>query len=303
MKNPLVSVICLNYNHAAYIREAIESVLSQTYQPVELIIVDDNSQDNSREIIEDIAGNNRNIQCILADKNLGNCAAFNQGFRLSKGNFIIDLAADDLLLPERIAAGMHCFEHYGADYGVNFTDALYIDQNGKKIRSHYPRDGRGNLIDTVPQGYIYKDLLARYFICAPTMMIRRSVLEKLQGYDESLAYEDFDFWIRSSRIFKYCFTNQMLVRKRILSGSLSSGQYKPDSRILDSTWQVCMKAEKLNETDEERKSLLNRCRYEFRKALFSGNFSTAGKFAAMIQRNDRNWYRSIPFKLLHKILK
>jgi len=126
--------------------------------------------------------------------------------------------------------------------------------------------------------------LSRYFICAPTMMIRKKVLDELNGYDEDLAYEDFDFWIRSSRKYKYCFSDQLLVKKRIVEGSLSTRQYIRNSKILESTFKVCLKAEKLNRNLAEDRALTRRVVYECRQALLSGNFGMALKFAWLLDR-------------------
>jgi hypothetical protein len=116
------------------------------------------------------------------------------------------------------------------------------------------------------------------------MMIRREVLEELNGYDETLAYEDFDFWVRSSRKYKYCFSDQPLVKKRMVKGSLSSRQYNRNSQILKSTLRVCLKAEKLNRNQAEDRALARRAAYECREALLSGNFRTALKFAWLLDR-------------------
>jgi hypothetical protein len=116
------------------------------------------------------------------------------------------------------------------------------------------------------------------------MMMRRSVLEELNGYDETLAYEDFDFWVRSSRSYKYCFSEEPLVKKRILPGSLSSRQYVPNSSILASTYKVCLKAEKLNRNRQEHLALARRAAYEARQAIISGNFALALKFLLLIER-------------------
>lgn len=284
MDSPLVSVICLCYNHAPYLRESVESVLFQDYHPVELIVVDDCSTDNSREIISRLAEEHQGIRTIFSRENSGNCRAFNTAFRESRGKYIIDLAADDVLIPGRIRRGVECLENAGETFGVHFTDAEYIDEKSAFLRYHYKRDRLGKLLEMVPQGDIYRDLLTRYFICAPSMMMRRSMLEELDGYDENLAYEDFDFWVRSSRNYKYCFTEEPLVKKRVLQGSLSSRQYVPGSPILASTYNVCLKAEKLNRNRQEHHALARRAAYEGRQAIFSGNFALAIKFLLLIER-------------------
>src|SRR5688500_3802276 len=102
MTDPLVSVICLCYNQARFIREAVASVFAQSYRNVELIIVDDASTDNSASVIRAMVAENPAIRCLLLNQNVGNCKAFNKGLTLSKGDYIIDLAADDVLVPQRI---------------------------------------------------------------------------------------------------------------------------------------------------------------------------------------------------------
>src|SRR6187455_35784 len=105
MNGPLVSVICLCYNQASFVREAVLSVIHQTYRDIELIIIDDASTDNSVEVISDVLKSHPSIKFIPLKKNVGNCKAFNMGYRLSRGQYLIDLAADDVLLPARIERG------------------------------------------------------------------------------------------------------------------------------------------------------------------------------------------------------
>src|SRR5690349_7222728 len=121
MESPLVSVICLSYNHARFAEEAIQSVLSQTYSNVELIVVDDASNDNSVQIIEQQIRHRSDIKFLSLKKNLGHCKAFNQGYALAKGEYIIDLAADDVLLPNKIETGVKELEEAGDSYGVHFS--------------------------------------------------------------------------------------------------------------------------------------------------------------------------------------
>lgn len=263
MASPLVSVICLCYNHARYINEAILSVIHQTHPAVELIVVDDASTDNSAEVISALLKNKSDIKFIQLKKNIGNCAAFNKGFEHSRGAYVIDLAADDALLPHRIEAGVEALEAVGEDFGVQFSDAELIDSQGDFLGLHSDHYSS----DKIPQGNIYRDIIARYFISGPTMLIRRKVLETLNGYDEKLAYEDFDFWVRSSRLFKYLYIPQPLVKRRVLDSSMKSRQFVRGSEQLRSTFAVCKKINELNETQEERQALIGRIRYEIKVCL------------------------------------
>ncbi len=298
MDKPLVSIICICYNHRNFLNEAIRSVLDQTYDNTELIIIDDHSEDNSDELIREIANRHPGITYKLLDARKGICGAFNEGWKLSSGEFIIDLSADDILLPGRVEEGVNAFLSHNDACGINFTDAVYIDESGNYVRSHYKRNANGKLESAVPEGYIYPRLLERYFICTPTMMFKRSVLDYLNGYDENLAYEDFDFWVRTAKKFQYCFTDQVLVKKRIVRSGLSQSQYSRESNMLKSTLEVCRKAEDINENQEDCEAFLKRLRYEFRKALFSGNRVTGKGFLELMIRNSG----SSPFKILYRIL-
>jgi len=303
MHLPLVSVICLSHNHEPYVKEAINSILHQSYNKIEIIAVDDCSNDSTQKILKDLDQKHAQIQSILLDTNVGNCKAFNIGLSQAKGDFIIDLSADDVLLPDRIIEGLIDFNKYGQEYGVNFTDAAYINSSGNLIGYHYKRDKNKQLISKVPEGTIYKDLLASYIICTPTMMTRKQIYDQLGGYDEDLYYEDFDFWIRSGKITKYCYTDKVLVKKRVLNDSLSAKQYISNSKFLQSTYKVCLKAEQFNETDEDRQALLQRVQFEFRKALLSGNGQIANDFGNMLIRNLEGGIRKYFFSALVYILK
>src|SRR6187551_836972 len=188
MKDPLVSVICLSYNHERFVRQAVDSVMNQTYKNIEIIVVDDASNDSSQDIIQKLVTEFPFIQFLPIKKNVGNCKAFNLGFALSKGEFIIDFATDDIMMPERIAKQIERFQSLSQDTGVVFTDAIYVNQDELFLRQHYEYFFRKRLLKEVPQGDVYNKVISRYFIASPTMMVRRTVFDEIGGYDENLAY-------------------------------------------------------------------------------------------------------------------
>lgn len=271
MSDPLVSIVCLCYNHERFVSEALQSVLGQTYSNIQLIIVDDHSIDHSLVVIGKNILHHPSIEFIPLRFNLGNCRAFNKGFEKVRGDFVIDLAGDDVLMPDRVETGMDALMGLGHDYGVHFSDAALIDENGGMLGLHSDRFPH----ETIPQGDVYTQVLSRYFISSPTMMMRRQVFEKLEGYDESLAYEDFDFWVRSSRYFKYSYTPRPLVKRRILKSSLSRQQYRKGSHQLKSTLRVCEKSLSLNQNPSENAALKKRIRFEATQAFLTGAFGTA----------------------------
>lgn len=277
---PLVSIVCLCHNHLAYLRQAIQSVLDQSYPKIELIVVDDGSTDGSKDMIQAFI-KGKDIQFIDIPTTIGNCAAFNKGFRISKGEYIIDLAADDILLPERVLKGINTFLNSSA--GVTFCDVMNVNENGLELTTHFKRDEKNELQEQVPEGDVYMDLIKYYFISPPGMMIKREVLEELEGYDETLLYEDFDFWIRSSRNWKYAFTNEVLVQKRKVSGSLSEQQFRYKSKHQKTTFRVCQKIKKLNRSSKENSALRKRCIYEIRQCLKQGNIDLIPKFIGLLR--------------------
>ena len=108
---PLVSVICLSYNHEAYVVEALNSVINQTYPNVELLIADDCSKDNSVAVINDWLKEHSNVHFIANEINLGSNKTFNQLAKIAKGEYIIDLAADDVLFPNCIEKQIATFQN------------------------------------------------------------------------------------------------------------------------------------------------------------------------------------------------
>lgn len=280
-KKPLVTIICLCYNQRQFLKPAIQSVLDQTYENIELIVVDDASTDGSQEVIEQLVITHPSIKYFPLSKNSGNCKAFNYALKHTKGEYIIDLAADDILKPTRVQEGLKGFHQRGSEYGINYTDAEIIDESGNHLSTFYSRKNYG-YSPQIKEGYVYPDLLKRYFICPPTLMFRKEVFHDLGGYDESLAYEDFDFLLRASKRFHFFFTDEILVKRRVVKGSMSSLQYKKGSPQLWSTYKICLKAWDLNSNKQEEKALKKRIIYEGRKALQLGEFKLFFKYLQLL---------------------
>ncbi|RDV14639.1 glycosyltransferase [Pontibacter diazotrophicus] len=281
---PLVSVICLCYNHARFLREALDSVLAQTYPYIEVIIVDDCSTDGSVGIIQEYLQKHPHIKFISTGHNRGNTTAFNIGWRASQGNYIIDFATDDVLLPQRVAQQVEAFEKLDSIYGVLYTDAEYIADDATHIGYHYKRRPNGSLNAYAPSGDVFADLLGKYIICPPTMIVRRQVFEDLNGYDETLAYEDFDFWVRSARTYKYYYLDKITTQRRIHTRSLSKGWYKAGNKLLASTVKVCRKAAALVRTEKEREAFIYRLKYEARHAYLTANYTEAAQLLHLLRQ-------------------
>jgi glycosyltransferase involved in cell wall biosynthesis len=298
-RTPLVSVICLCYNQAPFLKEALDSVLAQTYPAWELIIVDDASTDGSVAIIQDFLKAHPIAEFIPLPHNLGNCRAFNQGLARARGEYVIDLAADDVMLPERLKRQVAVFEAMGDKYGVIYTNAIRIDENSRELGFYYP-DARSRA--NLPRGDVYAEVLKRSFICPPTMMMRKKVLDELGGYDESLNYEDFDFWVRSSRNHYYEYLDEVLTARREVSTSHSRKFYKQKGIY---TLKVGEKAAALNRTPAEWQAWGQCVRYHLRQAFLTENFELAGRYVHLLRKHQYlttgGWLVMVAAKLKIKV--
>ena len=279
---PWVSVICTAYNHEDFIDEALQSVVSQDYPNVELIVIDNASTDATAGRISAFIARHPTVQFIQNRENLGLNRAFNQGLTQAGGRYVIDLSADDVLLPNRIRKQVALFEELSGPYAVVFSNAAYIDVHGSHLRTHYMVDNQGHAQVKVPSGNVFRNVLESYFICTPTMMIRRDVLLELGGYDESLAYEDFDFWVRSSRQYHYAYLDEVLTLKRSVPGSLSARVMMPHNALLQSSLVVCQKAYDSCLTGDEYQTLAGRIRRFIRKAYYTKQYGLARQFGQLL---------------------
>lgn len=286
MKEPVASIICLCYNQERFVEAAIRSALNQTYQSIQLIVVDDASTDNSAQVIRDVLKSYPHVQFLLLEENLGNCKAFNRGLTMATGSYIIDLAADDVLLPNRVEKGVQVLSEKGEAYGVHFSDAEIVDEYGAHRYFHSDRFPH----ETIPQGNVYREIISRYFICSPTVMFTRQVADVLGGYDETLTYEDFDFWIRSSRAFKYVYTPDVLMLKRVFSRTLGTQQFILFSKHSRSTYKVCEKILRLNNNRDEQQALRHRILYEMKLNVRLFNPGVVMKFCVLLFRNAQKKY-------------
>lgn len=288
--NPEVTVICTCYNHAPFIKECLQSVVLQSYNNIQLIIIDNASTDDSRRLILQFIDDYPKTIFIRNNQNIGLCKAFNQGLSKATGKYVIDLAADDIMPLQRIEKQVRAFELLPKDYAVVFSNTSYIDTSGKLIGYHYALGKDGKAHGVVPTGHVYKEILRRYFICTPSIMIRKSVLIKLSGYDESLSYEDFDFFIRSAHNYKYHYIDEVLMNKRVLEDSMASQFYRIGNDMLKSSWEVCNKAYDLNRSQEEYDLLAERIRQFIKKCFVAQDAEQATEFRKLLNYiEDPGW--------------
>ena len=201
MCDHFVSVIIPTYNRAALVREAIDSVLSQTYRPFELIVVDDGSTDATGGILSQYG---RAITVITAVHS-GPSAARNRGIRACRGDFIAFLDSDDIWLPDKLKRQMDFFRD-NRDCRVCQTREVWI-RNGRRVN---PRKKH-----RMYSGWIFEKCLPLCIVSPSSVIMHRCVLEDVGLFDESMpACEDYDLWLRIAPRYPIHLIDEELIVKR-----------------------------------------------------------------------------------------
>jgi glycosyltransferase involved in cell wall biosynthesis len=206
---PTVSIIVPTYNRGSFITEMIESVISQTIQDWELIIIDDGSTDNTEHL----------VRPFLSDKvfyyqlpHKGRSYARNYGIRLSKGVFIAYLDSDDVFLPSKLEKQIKWLTEKPS-IAMVYTSALAINDYGDYYPTVYLASDSGNIYEKV-------GMYLPVTITLPSVMIRKEIQDKIGGFDEELnRFEDTDMWRRISRDYPIDAMPEPLVKVRTHQGN------------------------------------------------------------------------------------
>ncbi|MBU3911008.1 MAG: glycosyltransferase [Candidatus Omnitrophica bacterium] len=193
----MISVIIPTFNRALFLKKAIDSVLSQTYQDFELIIVDDGSHDNTQESVPSSAK-------YIRQGNKGPAAARNVGIKKSTRPFIAFLDSDDRWDRDKLAIQIKAMQK-NPDYLVSHTDEIWYKNgrllNQKKKHKKY-------------QGYIFDKCLPLCVVSMSTVMIKRELFNNIGFFDETFpCCEDYDLWLRASAKNKFFFIANPLTLK------------------------------------------------------------------------------------------
>ena len=197
----MVSVIIPTHNREQTIKRSILSVLNQSYNNIEVILVDDGSNDNTVNVIHSI--NDSRVRVIVLDSNNGACRARNIGVANSRGEWIAFQDSDDEWLPEKIEKQLSFME--SGNYDFSFCQGYLILLNGQRIKS--PKDSYGTMADR----NWYHVLMTDFPVSTQKFMCRRKVLKKI-GFDEELCKsQDKDFALQVAHDFKVGYLAEPLV--------------------------------------------------------------------------------------------
>lgn len=195
-----ISVIIPTYNRANHLQQALHSVIRQTAQPDEIIIVDDGSNDNTKTIVNDFPSNVK----YLYQNNNGVSSARNSGIKQATGDFIAFLDSDDQWLPEKLEKQIAAL-HKNPDIYICHTEEIWI-RNGIRVNQMKKHAKKG--------GWIFDHCLPLCVISPSSVIINRSVFEQVGLFDETLpACEDYDLWLRICANHQVLFLNEPLIMK------------------------------------------------------------------------------------------
>jgi len=213
---PLVSVIALCYNQSHFVKTTLDSINKQTYSSLELIIIDDFSNDNSVQLINDwIESNNVKANFLRHSENRGICKSLNEGLANCQGKYVQFIACDDILLPDKIDSQVCLMEKFSNQVAMVYSDANLIDENGLKIEGSFIK--RQREFRSLPEGYIYETLLGGNFIPPMAVLYRKNSIEEIGGFDENIRYEDYDLLLRISRKYEIKADPTVLTKYRVHS--------------------------------------------------------------------------------------
>jgi len=205
---PLVSIVTPSFNQGRFIRETIESVLSQGYPNIEYLVMDGGSTDSTVKILQEYGDR----LSWVSEPDRGQADAINKGWRRARGAVLAYLNSDDTYLPDAVERAVACLEEHPEAAAV-YGEGYHVEESGT-ILERYP---------TEP--FSMARLEETCFICQPTAFLRREIVERVGYLDESLQYcMDYDFWIRIARVARFVHTPHHLANTRLHPDTKTLGQ-------------------------------------------------------------------------------
>jgi len=199
-----VSVVIPAFNKANLTIKTIESVLCQTYENIEVIVVDDGSTDDTKNKLQ-LFGDRIHY---IYKQNGGACSARNVGIKQATGEYIALIDCDDVFDSEKIAKSVECLEK-NPDCGFIYTGAYFINGNGDVISEH-------RISGCSASGLIASRLILQNFICNSTVIVRKECFREVGYFDEKIFIPaDWDMWLRLSEKYKAAYIDEKLTSYRV----------------------------------------------------------------------------------------
>ncbi|SEL80566.1 glycosyltransferase family 2 protein [Parapedobacter koreensis] len=213
-ENKKVSIITPLFNGAQFVSETIASVLLQSYQNLELLIIDDGSTDSGPQIVEEYKKKDNRIKFIRNDHNLGPARTRNRGIEVATGRYIAFLDSDDIWLPNKLEVQLHFMEKNKTPF--TFTHYEQLDEEGNFLKK----------MDYFPDKVDYRSTMMSNKIGCLTAMYDTVYFGKVYMADIRNR-QDYTLWLQLLKKVKYAYcVPEILARYRIRKGSISSNKWK-----------------------------------------------------------------------------
>jgi glycosyltransferase involved in cell wall biosynthesis len=204
------------YNHERFVDECLAAISKQTFADFEVVIVDDCSTDRTAERIRAwLPSAPVEARLFVNERNRGICASRNVALGQCRGEFVAGVSGDDFYEPDKLERQYRFFEQLDETAAAVFSNMRMIDEHGQPLG---PWFGPG---EPPAEGRIFEQLITYNYLPAPTILARRAALEEMGLYDETLAYEDFDMWLKLADRYEFRYLPAELVNYRVLASSLS----------------------------------------------------------------------------------
>ena len=220
LNQPMVSIGIPNYNYAHYILETLHSIAEQTYENVEIIIVDDCSTDNSISVIEAWMRSyqgQKKVSLFRNERNMGLTKSCNILLRHATGKYFQPLDADDILMPDKIERQVRLLE-VNEDAAFVYSNAIVINENSIETETYFERIKYNK--DTMPSGMIQDAILKFNFIPLPTVLLNTAKVLQVGGFDENLHVQDYYMWLALSADNKVLYINAITAKYRVHAKSM-----------------------------------------------------------------------------------
>jgi len=272
--NPTVSVITPTYNRAHLVGRTIQSILNQTYQDFELIIVDDASTDNTKEIVKSF--NDKRLRYIRMEENSGGFSApTNRGIEAAKGQYVAFLGDDDEWLPKKLEKQIDKFQSVSPDVGIVYCGYACVKSTGETLIEYMP-NAKGDVFQSAVEGKLR--------LGGHTPLIRKECFQKAGLFDtEAHSSVDWDMWIKLSKHYKFDFVPEILAKYYIYGAQTSA---HPGGKIQDYDRLLRKYQNYLSRTQ-----LSQRLQHLGTLCCYQGDFRRASQyFGEAIRANPRDIY-------------
>lgn len=290
---PKVSLIIPAYNAEKYVLDAIRSIDAQRYSPLEILLVDDGSTDGTVGLVKHAAPHVKVVQ----QANAGAAAARNTGLKVASGELVTFLDADDGWFPGKLAAQVdYLMRHPEVNVVFHKWLVWQPNENGQFATPVQPEEKNANEIDPDKSGWLYTRLLFDCIVHTSSVMLRRKVIDQIGYFKTDLVIgEDYDYWLRVSRLFEMHKLDKTYSYYRETPGSLTKRPYPENNeyRVLMNainTWGLA-EVNGLSIQPEKIAGRLHQMMFDFGYGHYHRGVPSVARsaFAQALKHSPVNW--------------